>query len=213
MSIKHMNLALDTTYQPTTKIILLVLADYADENGECFPSWTKIMQRASVKNRHTVARHLKILEEDGVITRERRFDNSNIYRLFLSDAPSTKNVPGISNDTRVVIPDNTRVVISRSTLTTNKPPHNHQEVSLIPEWIDVTAWNEWETHRKEIKKKLTKSTRDKQLKFLSKHKENHREIIEQSIMNGWAGLFAIKNKSQRAQGVENINLYTGGIYQ
>ena len=126
MSIKHINMALDTEYQPTTKIILFVLADYADENGECYPSWKKIMQRTSVKNRHTVARHLKILEADGVITRERRFDNSNIYRLFIENAPSTENAPGISNDTTLVIPDSTTLVIPDSTLTTNEPPKNHK---------------------------------------------------------------------------------------
>lgn len=56
-----------------------------------------------------------------------------------------------------------------------------------------TAWHEWEKFRRELKKKLTESTAKKQLKFLGARAENEAiEIINQSITNGWTGLFDMK---------------------
>lgn len=55
------------------------------------------------------------------------------------------------------------------------------------------VWNEWVTFRKELKKKLTLSTAQKQINFLGGRAENEAiEIINQSITNGWTGLFDIK---------------------
>lgn len=65
----------------------------------------------------------------------------------------------------------------------------------LPDWIDISSWLEWELHRKEIKKKLTASAVKKQIAFLEKHKDNHVQIIEQSIRNGWTGLFEYSGSS------------------
>ncbi len=62
----------------------------------------------------------------------------------------------------------------------------------LPEWLDKEAWNEWVAFRKEQRKKLTPMSIKKQIKFLEKHKADHAAIIEQSIKNGWTGLFELK---------------------
>ena len=52
------------------------------------------------------------------------------------------------------------------------------------------SWDEWEVFRKEIKKKLTPSTKSKQLKKLGAMTEIEAiASIDQSIEKGWAGLF------------------------
>lgn len=71
------------------------------------------------------------------------------------------------------------------------------EKEEIPNGIDAIAWGEWVQHRKEIKKTLTKSTKTKQLNFLLAHIDNHVAIINQSIQNGWAGLFEPKKQQSR----------------
>jgi len=68
---------------------------------------------------------------------------------------------------------------------------------LLPDWVDIKAWAEWEQHRKEKKCKLTPLARKKQLAFLSENKEKHVEIIQNSIRNGWQGLFAIKDQAKK----------------
>lgn len=57
------------------------------------------------------------------------------------------------------------------------------------------AFLEWIDYRKEIRKTLKPSTAQKQVKFLQRFDPKDAIlIIEQSIQNGWTGLFEIKNK-------------------
>lgn len=67
-------------------------------------------------------------------------------------------------------------------------------------------WAEWEQHRKEKKQKLTPMSVKKQLKFLhGRSSKEIIEIIEQSIRNGWTGLFEIKgNGKQQTKPAEHI---------
>ncbi len=67
----------------------------------------------------------------------------------------------------------------------------------LPQWLNQEAWTEWVQFRKEIKKKLVQTTINRQLKFLEKHKTNHVAILEQSIQNGWQGLFEVKQTFKR----------------
>ena len=72
-----------------------------------------------------------------------------------------------------------------------------EEVEAIPNCIDISKWEEWKNYKKEKKQKLTKSTAGKQLQNLQKwHLEGQdpNEIIDNSISNGWAGLFPLKQQ-------------------
>jgi len=59
-------------------------------------------------------------------------------------------------------------------------------------------WREWVKFRKEIKKSLTVSTAERQLKKLSEWgEEKATASIEQSIENGWRGLFEPKREAKK----------------
>jgi len=58
--------------------------------------------------------------------------------------------------------------------------------------LSLETWKEWVSYRREIKKKLTKSMAEKQLKFLVLQGDPT-GCINESIKNGWAGLFELKN--------------------
>lgn len=67
------------------KIILMILADYADEWGTCYPGVDRIAEEAEL-SKSTVLRRLKALAEAGLVTVERRADGrghrtSNRYVL------------------------------------------------------------------------------------------------------------------------------------
>ena len=62
----------------------------------------------------------------------------------------------------------------------------------LPQWLNKEIWAEWVQFRKEIRKPLKHTTIKLQLKMLEKNKENHVEILETSIQNGWQGLFPNK---------------------
>lgn len=56
----------------------------------------------------------------------------------------------------------------------------------------MNKWYEWEAYRVERKKKLTPTTRNKQIKFLLDQGEDAIAIMEQSMTAGWLGLFPLK---------------------
>lgn len=64
--------------------------------------------------------------------------------------------------------------------------------------IFKNTWNRWEKYRREIKHKLTPSTIEGQLKKLSSYSEDEAiKIIDQSITNGWTGLFELKDNKTK----------------
>lgn len=64
----------------STKLILLKLADHANDDGVCWPSWGHLTKHTGC-SRATVARSLNELEQMGIITRESRLGTSNVYNL------------------------------------------------------------------------------------------------------------------------------------
>lgn len=57
--------------------------------------------------------------------------------------------------------------------------------------VSATVWADWCQHRKEIRKSLTSTTCARQAKTLSGHHDAD-AVINQSISNGWTGLFPDK---------------------
>ncbi len=92
MSIKAMNWAWEQRLPPNSKLILMALADSADEIGKCWPRVRLIAEKCCASER-TVQRVLKELEERGFLHIERRFrgdggQSSNAYYLCLESPPS-----------------------------------------------------------------------------------------------------------------------------
>lgn len=71
---------------------------------------------------------------------------------------------------------------------------------LAPDWLNIGAWEEFEAHRKEIKKPLTDLSRAKaanQLQGLTH--EQQQQTINKSIQGRWAGLFPEKQNNETHQ--------------
>ena len=77
----------------------------------------------------------------------------------------------------------------------------------------VDAWRDWDRHRREIKHRLTKTSVSKQLKTLATVGPKEATArIEQSIEQGWQGLFELKDgngstKPAETPGERNVRLY------
>lgn len=89
-----MNWAWRQTLAPTLKLVLMALADAADDQGVCWPSVSTLARKCSVSTR-TVRRALRVLVDQGLLVAEprRRPDGSstsNRYCLHLGggDNPS-----------------------------------------------------------------------------------------------------------------------------
>ena len=95
--------------------------------------------------------------------------------------------------------------------TTNKQPTNNQQTTtcnnvnkvkndnkeiIYSDWIDKKSWDEFEQHRKDIKKPLSKMARTKAMNSLEGlSTDQQQSCIDQTIQNRWTGLFPNKANS------------------
>ncbi|AUI88131.1 helix-turn-helix domain-containing protein [Vibrio azureus] len=85
----------------TRKLVLLKLADNANDNGVCWPSYEYIADMCEV-SRRTVMRHIKTLEEMGLVSvssrKGEKGNSTNVYQLHLGgdklSSPSDTRSPG-----------------------------------------------------------------------------------------------------------------------
>ena len=105
MSVKAINQAFDTKLSGNIKLVLLALADCANDNMQCYPSYSHIARKASISIA-TAKRIVKKLEEMKALKKENRFKkdrtkSSNIYTLNIS---SINMIPPkkVENDTTIV---------------------------------------------------------------------------------------------------------------
>ncbi|HFW4307820.1 TPA: helix-turn-helix domain-containing protein, partial [Salmonella enterica subsp. enterica serovar Yarrabah] len=74
---------------PLRKLVLIKLADNANDEGECWPSYQHIADQCEV-SRSTVKSHIRALEDMGLLKREFRrkgeINQSNVFFLTLDNA-------------------------------------------------------------------------------------------------------------------------------
>lgn len=86
------------------KLVLIKLADNANDKGECWPSYQHIADQCEC-SRTAVRNHIDALEEMGLIKRENRVgvnngkgNTSNVYYLKLDTTPMPLNGTGVCHD-------------------------------------------------------------------------------------------------------------------
>ena len=66
-----------------------------------------------------------------------------------------------------------------------------------PDWLNIDLWNDFKEHRKGLKPKMTERAEQlaiKKLKRLMDEGNDQRELIEQTIENGWKSFFPVKQR-------------------
>lgn len=67
----------------THRLLLLALADNANDEGVCWPSVATLGRKCATDDRRTMLRQLAWLETEGFLERERRVGRSTVYRLLM----------------------------------------------------------------------------------------------------------------------------------
>ncbi len=98
-----MNWAWRQALTPTLKLVLMALADAADDQGVCWPSVSTLAKKCTVSTR-TVQRSLRVLIDSGLLIakpRQRRdgSSTSNRYRLLIAEDDNL-SPPREAGDTR-----------------------------------------------------------------------------------------------------------------
>lgn len=214
MSMELMVKAMKTKVgNPLRKLVLIKLADNASDQGECWPSYQHIADQCEI-DRSTVRKHIKQLEMQGLVRIENREgpkgNSSNLYRITLCRPVGPNSTPVGPESTGVgpqptggVGPESTRTSHSFEPVTepveqavsaapsAKKKAPNFDPMTAKPSNVSDQAWADWCQHRREIRKPLTKTSCERQASQLAKHHAPD-AVINQSISNGWTGLFPDK---------------------
>lgn len=149
MSHAASNWAWDIPLPANEKLALLCLADYADENDSCFPGQEKLAARMNCSIR-TVGRVMKSLEDQGLVTRERRMNaigqrTSDRYYLHRTDRPVVETPDNPGRATGQSGSSNTTTV-SDTKEPSEEPSERTVRSNYAHDALDVlfdTAWASW----------------------------------------------------------------------
>ena len=190
-----------------TKILLLVIMSYESKEGYSYPSHSRLMKETGL-SKATLIKCLKELEDLGYIISENAAGNNNKYFIDSSiKISSSKNDSSTKNDTSSSTKNDTGVVLKmiHKNKQENKQKNNNSDLEVIVEaYTDNKELKEtifdFIEMRKSIKKKLTERALKTILNKLDKLAANDFgkiEILENSIVNCWQGIFEIKKEAHK----------------
>ena len=196
-----------------TKILLLVIMSYESKEGYSYPSHSRLIKETGL-SKSTLIKCLKELEELGYIVSEKSTGNNNKYFIDSSiKTSSSKNDSSTKNDTSSSAKNDTGVVLNlvHKNKQENKQKNNNSDLEVIVEaYTDNKELKEtiidFIEMRKSIKKKLTERALKTILNKLDKIALNDFEkieILENSIVNCWQGVFEIKKEAHNAGANQN----------
>ena len=97
----------------------------------------------------------------------------------------------------------------------NNPPKSPRAVSFdasavqLPDWLSAEIWSSWVAYRRDLKKPIkSQQTVTKAINLLDRCRLNGyspEEIINQSIANGWQGLFEPKGAKQPSRAPSRVS--------
>ncbi len=98
MTIRAMNWAWGVELPPAMKLVLLKLADRANDDGECWPGMESVAVACGVCER-TMMRYIDKMEQLGILSRDKRKSEAgrqqtNLYTLNLAYQPGDNLSPG-----------------------------------------------------------------------------------------------------------------------
>ena len=173
--------------------VLLALYSFRNKNTDLvYPSRESITKRCGIRPSNiskTTSELVTLgwLEKTGM-------EGRKAYRVKVPDfstVPESSTVPEISTPK---VPESST---HKNTIKEN--PIENPPTPQLPEWLDLETWDEFKKHRKNVKKPMTEFAEKKMLIKLGKLKdEGHdpNKLLEESLINGWQGVFEPKKQTQ-----------------
>ena len=147
---------------PFLQTLFMWICQHTDENGICYPSRERLAQECGCEIR-SVDRHLKVLEEDGVIVKTKRKklkskeNASNVYQIILLDKYNIKldlkSLPSDSyneneQDLNVVDPSDSKATVTISNITKPNIPAKAEEIPFIfKDALNKLKDSKWKPHK------------------------------------------------------------------
>lgn len=200
VSIKLMSAVWELDLPTGEKMVLLALADQANDAGEqCWPSVPTIARRCGMGDR-TVRRALADLEAAGHLTRLHRDGNSTQYRVHPGHSGSPAKSAALPNT-----PKTPAKLAAKPSGTISSPPVASQPTErrerkrppsfVPPSDIPEPEWEAFEEMRRRIGKPMTARARElavERLRRLAEDGHPPGAVLNHSILNNYQGLFPPK---------------------
>lgn len=222
MSVKMMTLVWERApYTSGSLIVLLALADWANDDGVAWPSMERLAQKARI-DRRSAQRIVRQLEKDGVIlieqgggrskqhkyvlqietaaicrplTADVNSDISNIERATFHTERATSDPQRATFDTETATPTSPDPLVEPSDQPLEKP--SIEPSGPVPPFSSkefLESLKDYEQYRKEIRKPLRTVGLKKLYAQLSRLGEQKSiAAMDYSISRGWIGVFEEKN--------------------
>ena len=210
----------------TQKIVLITILSYHNkERGYSYPSHSDLMRDCCIKDKNTLIKAIKDLEALGYLRKETIKGVGNRYYVEeVGENKTTEKISSVKNPTGGVWKTQLEVCEKPNTINTktntkiNTNNKKEKEKTNIDKIINaytennslVEAIKDFIKMRKTIKKPIT----DRGLKMILNKLDQYGnddlekiEILENSIVNCWQGVFELKNKKvPTAIGTQNKNI-------
>lgn len=187
MSVRVMAAIWELTMLPTDKLVMLALADCANDEGHCWPSIATVARKSGTSER-SVQRAIRRAEEAGLLRREEVIGKGCKYNIDPRHCvtPVKVSPPPQSHPTPdTVSPKPSRTIISIE-------DERAREILVSPEWKAFAAM------RKQIKKPLNPTAERRllaKLKALAEDGYPPGAVLEQSTEHCWQGVFKISEEN------------------
>ena len=79
--------------------------------------------------------------------------------------------------------------------------------AVMPPSLNMAAWRQWLDYRKQIRKPLKPASIPAAQKALAAFGCDQSAVVEQSVAQGWTGLFALKTNGKRGNGKQTVEDY------
>ena len=160
----------------------------------------------------------KELKENGYLERQQNRSNGKIvgWDYIIYEKPYTQKLHVQNVDVENVDVQNQPLLNTNNTKDLIKLNTNNSKTEGIkyPFELNVEAWESWKDFRKKEYRKSYKNLGEKaaikKLLKLSTSKEEQALILEQSMENGWIGIFALKSEKKRKIN-DLMNEYNKGL--
>ena len=84
----------------------------------------------------------------------------------------------------------------------------------LPEWLDPSVWSDFLVHRNSIKRSMSEHAQILAIKKLTELRSQNQDptaVLEQSILNGWQGLFPVKSGSSGETKADRLREVTARV--
>ncbi|WP_136429923.1 helix-turn-helix domain-containing protein [Haemophilus influenzae] len=180
---------------PARKLVLLKLADNANDDGICFPSYQYIADKCEMTRRSAI-NHIEYLIKMGLVSKKERKNKdgsiSNLYFLHLEQG--SENFALGSENFSLGGSENISPRTSHSLEPVNEPKKTTQksESEMLLEQFGITGQlaKDFITHRKAKKEPITETAMNGFLREANKVRLSVAESVAISIERNWQGFKA-----------------------